>query len=176
MPLAESSDILNSPVFPANVPYASICIAPAVVGTIVKLLEGLDVPIPSLDKVLFQNKLLEPDWVFVPVKKDTCPAIPEPEITVPKVEGSAHCHSKVEEFHAKTCSLVQPPSILKPSDVSSSPEFEAVFNVVSPEDNLIPMELSSTKSPKLAPTSMVKLPGPVPVEDRPDPAVIEVTE
>ena len=112
--------------------------------------------------------------MFVPVKNETCPLSPEPEITVPRVEGSAHCHSKVEEFQAKTCSLVQPPSILKPSDVSSSPEFEAVFNVVSPEDNLIPMELSSTKSPKLAPTSMVKLPGPVPVDERPDPAVIEV--
>ena len=141
----------------------------------VKLLVGSDVPIPSLDRELSQNRLLDPDWVFVPVKKDICPAIPEPEIIVPRVEGSTHCHSKVEEFHARTCSLVQPPSILKPSDVSSSPEFEDVFKVASPDDSLIPIESSSTKSPTLALTSIVKPPGPVPVDERPDPAVIELT-
>jgi hypothetical protein len=66
--------------------------------------EGADVPIPSLEDVLFHQRLFDPDTAVDPVKNATWVAAPDPAIVaVPVVSVSAaQYHCDVDEFHLRT--------------------------------------------------------------------------
>jgi len=68
-----------------------------------------------------------------------------------------------------------PPKSLNPSGVTSKPELDDRFVVVSIVDNFTPIESSSTKIPKFGFALRITSPGPVPVDDKPDPAIMDVT-
>ena len=85
-----------------------------------------------------------------------------------------HSHTLVPEFHDSTCEEEQPPTSLTPSDVSSRPEFEFVVADVPDVTISTESESSPTVIPFPAPIFRVTDPGPVPIEETPDPAIIEV--
>jgi len=85
-----------------------------------------------------------------------------------------HSHVLEESFHAKTSSPKHPPSIRSPDEVISKPEGEDLDNVVSSPASLTLIESSKSSIPFPAPIFKVSDPGPVPVDERPLPAVTDV--
>jgi len=77
--------------------------------------------------------------------------------------------------HDKTSLFEHPPIILRPPDVISSPDGEDLDDVIPDDARDISIELSRSDIPFPAPIFKVILPGPVPVDDKPDPAVMDVT-
>ena len=77
--------------------------------------------------------------------------------------------------HDKTSLFEHPPIILRPPDVISSPDGEDLDDVIPDDARDISIELSRSDIPFPAPISRVMLPGPVDEDDKPDPAVMDVT-
>ena len=129
-------------------------------------------PIPSLEVPVSHHKLFVPVSPFEAFQKASCVAVPLP-VKPPMPDTVVHFHTDAVESQERTSFAEQPPSNLRPSEVTSSPELLDRAVVVPVVVASIVMSSALSAIPYPAPTLRIVAPGPVPPV-KPQPGVLEV--